>query len=243
MKNASVLYGIIFVSFVGGALFLSTIGHERAPFQDSTSSIQHNEKTKNAESINSSSLETHSTSSKSISEFQNSSLEEQNSVSEDTNSTDFFASTIRDGNNQSRLKIQLLNANNDAQTVTTSAIHKQSISLLNYGFKRTKNVYPGVDVVEYVEGGRVDYDFHIAPEGSVEDIEMRYSEISLVNMDSEGNLLITTSDGTTHYVNRPRAWQENDGQRQVLESSYVVNGNIVSIDVPNYRSDITLVID
>ena len=64
-----------------------------------------------------------------------------------------------------------------------------------------------------------------------------------MTMDSEGNLLITANNGTTQYVSRPRAWQENDGQRQVLQSSYVVDGNLVSIDVPNYRSDKTLVID
>ena len=243
MKRISFISGMVVISVASGVLYLNTINDEELSLQNTHTLIKHDEKELDIEYGNSDSPQAPSSTSKSVSEPEKMRLKEQQVEQDELLTTDVFSSTSRDGNGQSRIKVQLLDANKNAQTVTTGDIHKQPTSLLNYGFKRTKDVYSGIDVIEYVDGGKVDFDFHVTPEGNISDIEMRFSEASTVTMDSEGNLLITAYNGTTHYVSRPRAWQENDGQRQVLQSSYVVDGNLVSIDVPNYRSDKTLVID
>ena len=242
MKRISFITGMVVISVASGLLYLNTTRDEKKPLQDTHSVVKRDEKELDVKYGNGDPKAPSSILSN-VSEPQKSRLKEQQLEQDEPLTTDVFSSTSRDGNSQSRIKVQLLDANENAQTVTTGDIHKQPTSLLNYGFKRTKDVYSGIDVIEYVDGGKVDFDFHVTPEGNISDIEMRFSEASTVTMDSEGNLLITAYNGTTHYVSRPRAWQENDGQRQVLQSSYVVDGNLVSIDVPNYRSDKTLVID
>jgi len=242
MKRISFITGMVVISVASGLLYLNTTRDEKKPLQDTHSVVKRDEKELDVKYGNGDPKAPSSILSN-VSEPQKSRLKEQQLEQGEPLTTDVFSSTSRDGNSQSRIKVQLLDANKNAQTVTTGDIHKQPTSLLNYGFKRTKDVYSGIDVIEYVDGGKVDFDFHVTPEGNISDIEMRFSEASTVTMDSEGNLLITAYNGTTQYVSRPRAWQENDGQRQVLQSSYVVDGNLVSIDVPNYRSDKTLVID
>jgi hypothetical protein len=242
MKRISFITGMVVISVASGLLYLNTTRDEKKPLQDTHSVVKRDEKELDVKYGNGDPKAPSSILSN-VSEPQKSRLKEQQLEQDEPLTTDVFSSTSRDGNSQSRIKVQLLDANKNAQTVTTGDIHKQPTSLLNYGFKRTKDVYSGIDVIEYVDGGKVDFDFHVTPEGNISDIEMRFSEASTVTMDSEGNLLITAHNGTTQYVSRPRAWQENDGQRQVLQSSYVVDGNLVSIDVPNYRSDKTLVID
>ncbi|GEA04040.1 hypothetical protein KUL17_29370 [Alteromonas sp. KUL17] len=242
MKRISFITGMVVISVASGLLYLNTTRDEKKPLQDTHSVVKRDEKELDVKYGNGDPKAPSSILSN-VSEPQKSRLKEQQLEQDEPLTTDVFSSTSRDGNSQSRIKVQLLDANKNAQTVTTGNIHKQPTSLLNYGFKRTKDVYSGIDVIEYVDGGKVDFDFHVTPEGNISDIEMRFSEASTVTMDSEGNLLITAYNGTTQYVSRPRAWQENDGQRQVLQSSYVVDGNLVSIDVPNYRSDKTLVID
>ena len=242
MKRISFITGMVVISVASGLLYLNTTRDEKKPLQDTHSVVKRDEKELDVKYGNGDPKAPSSILSN-VSEPQKSRLKEQQLEQDEPLTTDVFSSTSRDGNSQSRIKVQLLDANKNAQTVTTGDIHKQPTSLLNYGFKRTKDVYSGIDVIEYVDGGKVDFDFHVTPEGNISDIEMRFSETSTVTMDSEGNLLITAYNGTTQYVSRPRAWQENDGQRQVLQSSYVVDGNLVSIDVPNYRSDKTLVID
>ncbi|MFD3317025.1 hypothetical protein ACE414_05300 [Alteromonas macleodii] len=242
MKRISFITGMVVISVASGLLYLNTTRDEKKPLQDTHSVVKRDEKELDVKYGNGDPKAPSSILSN-VSEPQKSRLKEQQLEQDEPLTTDVFSSTSRDGNSQSRIKVQLLDANKNAQTVTTGDIHKQPTSLLNYGFKRTKDVYSGIDVIEYVDGGKVDFDFHVTPEGNISDIEMRFSEASTVTMDSEGNLLITAYNGTTQYVSRPRAWQENDGQRQVLQSSYVVDGNLVSIDVPNYRSDKTLVID
>ena len=242
MKRISFITGMVVISVASGLLYLNTTRDEKKPLQDTHSVGKRDEKELDVKYGNGDPKAPSSILSN-VSEPQKSRLKEQQLEQDEPLTTDVFSSTSRDGNSQSRIKVQLLDANKNAQTVTTGDIHKQPTSLLNYGFKRTKDVYSGIDVIEYVDGGKVDFDFHVTPEGNISDIEMRFSEASTVTMDSEGNLLITAYNGTTQYVSRPRAWQENDGQRQVLQSSYVVDGNLVSIDVPNYRSDKTLVID
>lgn len=242
MKRISFITGMVVISVASGLLYLNTTRDEKKPLQDTHSVVKRDEKELDVKYGNGDPKAPSSILSN-VSEPQKSRLKEQQLEQDEPLTTDVFSSTSRDGNSQSRIKVQLLDANKNAQTVTTGDIHKQPTSLLNYGFKRTKDVYSGIDVIEYVDGGKVDFDFHVTPEGNISDIEMRFSEASTVTIDSEGNLLITAHNGTTQYVSRPRAWQENDGQRQVLQSSYVVDGNLVSIDVPNYRSDKTLVID
>ncbi|TKB01504.1 hypothetical protein E5672_16985 [Alteromonas portus] len=242
MKRISFIAGMVVITVASGLLYLNTTRDEKKPLQDTHSVVKRDEKKLDVKYGNGDPKAPSSILSN-VSEPQKSRLKEQQLEQDEPLTTDVFSSTSREGNSQSRIKVQLLDANKNAQTVTTGDIHKQPTSLLNYGFKRTKDVYSGIDVIEYVDGGKVDFDFHVTPEGNISDIEMRFSEASTVTMDSEGNLLITAYNGTTQYVSRPRAWQENDGQRQVLQSSYVVDGNLVSIDVPNYRSDKTLVID
>ena len=243
MKRISFISGMVVISVASGVLYLNTINDEELSLQNTHTLIKHDEKELDIEYGNSDSPQAPSSTSKSVSEPEKMRLKEQQVEQDEPLTTDVFSSTSRDGNSQSRIKVQLLDANKNVQIVTTGDIHKQPTSLLNYGFKRTKDVYSGIDVIEYVDGGKVDFDFHVTPEGNISDIEMRFSETSTVTMDTEGNLLITASNGTIQYVSRPRAWQENDGQRQVLQSNYVVDGNLVSIDVPSYRSDKTLVID
>ena len=157
--------------------------------------------------------------------------------------TDKLAIRYSSGNTHSSVNADLLNANPKSDTLTSAQLSNASQSkLLDYGFKRHVDVYPQIDVVEYVDAGRLDTDFQIQPGGDYTDIQINIPNAT-IQQSVEGDLQITLQNGESLTMSKPRVWQESDGKREILTSNFVVNGSTVSYEVEQYDNSKPLIID
>ena len=105
-----------------------------------------------------------------------------------------------------------------------------------------KNIYPGIDVRYYVDGGsNLKYDFIVHPGADVNKIAMKYSGANNIDIKNK-QLSITTPLGKSRVL-EPVTYQVIDNKRQEVECRYSISGNVVKFKVKNYSPDQTLIID
>ena len=109
---------------------------------------------------------------------------------------------------------------------------------------RYEQVYPGIDIVYYGDRGEIEYDFIVAPGASPEMISISFSDIQDFTIDSTGDLLLQTEDGQIRQ-RKPVVYQEIDGVRQTVESSYVLDSesSAIRFSIGDYDHQKELVID
>ncbi len=107
---------------------------------------------------------------------------------------------------------------------------------------RYKNLYDGIDVVfEFHPEDGIKYSFVVQPGADPSEIAMRYSSSDGMNLDELGNLRLPTLFGDV-LEHRPISFYESD-ERAKVESSFVLDGNIVRFNLGSYDAGRTLVID
>lgn len=103
-------------------------------------------------------------------------------------------------------------------------------------------VYPGIDVRYYVDGGsNLKYDIIVKPGGRVEDIAMKYSGVDKIETKNK-ELIITTPLGKSKEL-KPYTFQTLNNSRQEVDARYEIKGDVVKFKVKNYSPDETLIID
>ncbi len=112
-------------------------------------------------------------------------------------------------------------------------------------FARVKyhGVYPGVDLVYYGNQGHLESDYVLAPGSSPRHIGMRIEGAEKVDLDSQGDLVLSTPAGNVT-LHRPRAYQQIAGSRLEIAANYVQRGTrVVGIEVAPYDIRQPLIID
>lgn len=105
-----------------------------------------------------------------------------------------------------------------------------------------KNVYPGIDVRYYSDGGEnLKYDFIVYPGADVNKIVMKYTGAEKIAIKNK-ELNISTSLGDNRELS-PYTYQIDNGQRQELKCGYDVKGDVVKFKVKNYDPSKVLIID
>jgi len=112
----------------------------------------------------------------------------------------------------------------------------------NYGKVRDSSVYPGIDLVYYGDGRRLEYDFIVGPGADPSRIHLAYEGADHLNTDQEGNLLIATRLGTL-VQRKPLVYQEINGERREVRASYSVRAGKVEFALANWDRKRDLVID
>jgi hypothetical protein len=133
-----------------------------------------------------------------------------------------------------------------AESISNYFIGKDSAKWLsnvpNYRRVRATEVYPGIDVVYYGYGRRLEYDFVVGPGADPRRIHLAYEGAENVTMDKAGNLLIATRLGTL-VQRKPKVYQELGGERREVEAAYMVRGGRVEIALGDWDRRRELVID
>jgi hypothetical protein len=94
--------------------------------------------------------------------------------------------------------------------------------IANYRQVRFEGVYEGIDLVWHGrERGGVQYDFEVAAGASPERIEWEIKGAEKVELDGEGNLIISTRDGEIRQE-KPFTYQEENGLRGEVESGFEI---------------------
>jgi hypothetical protein len=114
----------------------------------------------------------------------------------------------------------------------------------HYGRVRYAAVYPGIDLVYYGNGGRLEYDWVVAPGADPRRIQMRLATAGSLRLDeASGDLELTGTDGEIR-LHKPMAYQMMAGQRVAVEARYILSGSDrVSLTLGPYDSAEALIID
>ena len=108
---------------------------------------------------------------------------------------------------------------------------------------RYPEVYPGVDLIFYGNQGQLEFDFVVAPGADPHAVALRFDGAEGLDTDPQGDLRLRLEGGEVRLL-RPLAYQELDGQRQVVASRYVLGDKgQVRMEVADYDRARPLVVD
>jgi len=93
-------------------------------------------------------------------------------------------------------------------------------NIANYARVRYAQVYPGIDMVYYGNGRRLEYDFIVAPGSDPELIDIAFGGIKTFEISRMGDVVLQTQQGNM-LQSRPTAYQEIDGVKEQVPVDYV----------------------
>ena len=126
--------------------------------------------------------------------------------------------------------------------------HKWRTGIATYGRVRYQNVYPDIDLCYYGSQGRLEYDWVVAPGGSVRKIGMDIEGARSVRLTAGGDLRIAVGGGEV-IEQAPVVYQEAHGLRRPIAARWVVRADAhtpgvrVGFDVAKYDRSRPLIID
>jgi len=113
----------------------------------------------------------------------------------------------------------------------------------NYARVRYAQVYPGIDMVYYGNGRRLEYDFIVAPGSDPELIEIAFGGIKAFEISRMGDVVLYTQQGNM-LQSRPAAYQEKDGVTEQVPVDYVAkDARHVGFQLGAYDQSRPLIID
>jgi hypothetical protein len=113
----------------------------------------------------------------------------------------------------------------------------------SYGAVEYRDVYAGIDLVYYGNQRQLEYDFVVAAGANPRDIAFDVDGATNVTLDSNGNLVISTSAGDLIH-RAPTVYQETDGTRKTVDGEYVIRRDgTIGFDIGAYDTRLPLVID
>jgi gliding motility-associated-like protein len=117
----------------------------------------------------------------------------------------------------------------------------ENINYINSYQKLTyKNIYNYIDLVyEFHANGGLKYSLILHPGANLNNVQLNYSKNILLQ--NNGNIHTPTIFGNI-IDHKPVSFYESNHQ-QIIQSSYLVNGNIISFKLANYDKSKTVVID
>lgn len=105
------------------------------------------------------------------------------------------------------------------------------------------DVYKGIDIRYYFSAeGNFKYDFVLAPKADPSQIELEYIGVDGLELDESGNLHIKTSIKDMLEM-APFAFQEINGQRQIVDCEFVLSGSTINFKLGDYDRRHPLTID
>jgi Cep192 domain 4/Beta-propeller repeat len=116
------------------------------------------------------------------------------------------------------------------------------LSVKNFARLRTKQVYPGVDVVFYGDQRQLEFDFVVAPNADPTPIALAFSGTDKLYV-SGGDLVAEQAGHAVHFV-KPFAYQLLAGKKSPVDAAYVLDGaGNARLHIGDYDKDRELVID
>jgi hypothetical protein len=114
----------------------------------------------------------------------------------------------------------------------------------NYASVTARNVYPGIDLVLRDSQGRAEYDLVVAPGIDPSVVELQFDGVRRIDIDSDGNLVLTTALGSKLRQARPLIYQDIAGERRAVVGGFKLRDKrAVGFQVGIYDRRLPLVID
>jgi len=104
-------------------------------------------------------------------------------------------------------------------------------------------VYPGVNVAFHGQQRQAEFDFIVAPGASAAPIDLGFKGASKITTDDAGNLVLSSDAGNV-VLHKPVAYQQKNGQRQMVDVSFETRAaNQIAFTLGAYDQSRELVID
>ena len=105
-----------------------------------------------------------------------------------------------------------------------------------------EGVYDDIDIKYYTDDGRLKYDIIVAPNGLVDQVQIKYIGLEKIRLKG-GDLFLTTTVNTVKEL-KPYAYQTINGTEVEISCRYELKNNILSFVFPEgYNKDHSLIID
>ena len=120
---------------------------------------------------------------------------------------------------------------------------KWHTDIRTYARVKYRDIYPGIDLVYYGNQRQLEYDFVVRPGAQPRSIRLAFSGARALELDASGDLILRMPDGLVRQ-HRPRAYQEVNGIRREIASSYRITGKREArFQLASYNTNQHLVID
>lgn len=117
------------------------------------------------------------------------------------------------------------------------------VDVPTYGSVRYGSVAPGIDLVYYGNGQKLEYDFVVAPGADPSAAEITFEGADRLDVDRDGNLVLTIAGRELRH-SPPRLYQEIGGERREVAGRYELRGNgAVGFVCGPYDASRSLVVD
>jgi hypothetical protein len=114
-------------------------------------------------------------------------------------------------------------------------------------YKQVKvaNVYEGIDLILYANGGDLEYDFAVAPGADPRQIQMDFEGAGGMRVDPQsGDLILTLADGSALRLLKPTVYQQVGDRRVAIAGAYQLSdGKRAAFTLAGYDRSRGLVID
>lgn len=108
---------------------------------------------------------------------------------------------------------------------------------------KVEGAYPGIDLVYYGNGRRLEYDFVLAPGADPDVIRLAYDGVDSGKLDDTGDLILATALGDLRQ-HRPKVYQEVAGHHTEIAADYrVLSNQHIAFSIGDYDYTKLLVID
>src|SRR4029077_1274763 len=108
---------------------------------------------------------------------------------------------------------------------------------------RSREVYPGIDLVFHGDQQRLEYDFQVAPGADPRRIRFRVTGAGKIAVDENGDLVLKAAK-TEFRMRKPVMYQQVGEQRQPVDGGFSLQaGKLVAFRVGAYNKSMPLVID
>lgn len=112
-----------------------------------------------------------------------------------------------------------------------------------FGRVQYEQLYPGIDLAFRGESKELEFDYVVHPGADASSIALGFEGADRLNLGSDGTLMIATSAGAVK-LHRPVAYQERNGQREIVDAWFVAEGNErIAFGLGAYDHNRELVID
>lgn len=163
--------------------------------------------------------------------------------------------TSKAANKTAAIRMHLIGGNAEPQVAAVNQLpgvtnyyrgsdpSKWQTGVKQYAGVSYQNVYPGVDMTFHGEQRQLEFDFVLAPGANPAPINLGFSGALKISADASGNLLLSSAAGNV-VMHKPVAYQEKDGQRQIVKAAFVQeSSNRVGFSLGAYDRSRQLVID
>ncbi len=117
------------------------------------------------------------------------------------------------------------------------------LGVRNFAKLRTKDVYPGVDVVYYGDNRRLEFDFVVAPMADPRAIALTLSGMDKLYINADGELVAEVNGQPVRFA-KPYAYQKVAGSAKAVSVEYALAGpGKAQLQIGDYDKNLELVID